>query len=246
MGISQTLRSRGLGARIVPDFLGESASTTWRIESERSSTRLVLEDGTVLSEKEISAVFVQRPRFAVKEGWKVDDAVYIHAEKEAALLGWIWSLPCPVINRYPAELWFEPTPSPLYWSRQLEMCGLNGADVEAPRQDQSSQSNDIDWSTRCYSAAIIGSQVVWDENVALSDLDARLVQFAKLIGLTCIGCEFLALPGLPKINAKTFPTFDRFCSASQGEIIERIADLMVNSLNLPGEDKRPSSPQVWS
>jgi len=42
----------------------------------------------------------------------------------AALLAWLWSLPCPVINRYPSALWYRPQMPLLAWQRLLRSCGI--------------------------------------------------------------------------------------------------------------------------
>ena len=226
--VRETLERRGQEVRIIPDIFGRSATIAWRIETERSSSRFVLEDGTVLSDEQISAVLVRRPRFSARQDWKAEDEVYIYAEKEAALLGWIWTLRCPVINRYPAELWFEPAPPPLFWSRQLAACGLQcaGSDLMQAGHSHAEGSG----LGKSYSAAVVASHVVWDQKVAINDIETRLVQFAKTIGLACVKCEFTTAAGSPQLTVvETFPTFEEFSSISRAEIVERIADLMIGS-----------------
>ena len=48
----------------------------------------------------------------------------MQAETQAALLGWLWSLACPVVNRLPSALWYRPRVSPLSWQALLRRCGL--------------------------------------------------------------------------------------------------------------------------
>ena len=59
-----------------------------------------------------------------EDGQGPNEDVYVYAEKEAALLGWVWGLSCPVINRYPPELWFERIESLEFWRGRLERFGL--------------------------------------------------------------------------------------------------------------------------
>jgi hypothetical protein len=36
----------------------------------------------------------------------------------------LWSLPCPVVNRYPAAIWYQPRPPLLLWHSLLRRSGL--------------------------------------------------------------------------------------------------------------------------
>jgi hypothetical protein len=58
-------------------------------------------------------------------GWQQPkDLAYVQAETQAALLGWLWSLRCPVVNRYPPALWYRPQLALLAWRSLLWECGL--------------------------------------------------------------------------------------------------------------------------
>lgn len=57
-------------------------------------------------------------------GWRPNDMLYMQSETQAALLGWLWSLTCPVVNRYPAGLWYRPRPPLLSWHSLLRSCGV--------------------------------------------------------------------------------------------------------------------------
>jgi hypothetical protein len=229
--ICGALMGKGYEARVIPDIFGRSARTVWRLDSEQSSTQLVFEDGTSLSEREILGVFVRRPSFAVRDGWTVEDATYLYAEKEAALLGWIENLNCPVINRYPAELWFEAPPSIRFWCKQLEMCGLQGAESEP--KDTSGISDlpeGEEKSAQACSAAVIGSRVVWDRDAGFNHIDAALLKFAESIGLHCMECVVVGSPADPKVvSVETFPAFAGFSHLSQGEIAKGLAELMIDT-----------------
>jgi hypothetical protein len=48
----------------------------------------------------------------------------MQSETHAAVLGWLWSLPCPVVNRYSAAIWYYSQLHPLSWQRLLRRCGL--------------------------------------------------------------------------------------------------------------------------
>ncbi|MCC6188382.1 MAG: hypothetical protein IT318_05080, partial [Anaerolineales bacterium] len=57
-------------------------------------------------------------------GWQPDDLAYLQAETQAALLAWLWSLRCPVVNRFPSAVWYQPQPPLLAWHRLLRNSGL--------------------------------------------------------------------------------------------------------------------------
>jgi hypothetical protein len=57
-------------------------------------------------------------------GWQTEDLSYMQTETQAALLGWIWSLSCPVVGRMHASIWYRPQVPITYWQPQLARCGL--------------------------------------------------------------------------------------------------------------------------
>ena len=57
-------------------------------------------------------------------GWQPDDLAYMQLETQAALLAWLWSLACPVVNRYPSAVWYHAQLPLLFWQRPLRLCGL--------------------------------------------------------------------------------------------------------------------------
>src|ERR1700756_2126367 len=87
----------------------------WRFDNLGSSSQLVCEDGTQLSDREIDGVLVTRLEKLAAVDWNPNDLAYAQVETDAALLAWLWSLNCPVINRYPAALWFYSDLPLLSW-----------------------------------------------------------------------------------------------------------------------------------
>jgi hypothetical protein len=61
---------------------------------------------------------------APAERWSQADLLYNQAEAEAALLGWLWGLSCPVIDRLPAWLWYRTRRPVLAWAPLLRQSGL--------------------------------------------------------------------------------------------------------------------------
>ena len=57
-------------------------------------------------------------------GWAPEDHAYMQAEMLAATLAWLAGLPCPVVNRPSAALWYRGRASLLAWRPLLRRCGL--------------------------------------------------------------------------------------------------------------------------
>ena len=208
---------QGSGACLIEDFFGGSAKVALRVGSGRSSSLSRLANGTTISDREILGVIVRKPSFEVRDGWSTGDAKYLYAEKEAALLGWIWSLCCPVINLYTPELWFGPCDSLAYWSGRLEQVGL-----EPERSTQGVPS-------RSYLASVIGSRVIWDEGAPkrLACLNNALLEFTRELGLTYVEFRIDDSINGPRVSAvEPFPKYDGFCLLSRQKIVaELIAQL---------------------
>ena len=84
----------------------------------------MLPDGRALPGAHIESVFFAHCRGFDVADWNEQDLPYAYAEAQAALLGWLWSLRCPVINRLPARLWYG-NPMPLAaWQPLLRQAGF--------------------------------------------------------------------------------------------------------------------------
>jgi hypothetical protein len=214
------LTERGHPARAIQDLYRNPARISWRLDTDRSSISCRLGTGAANSDAEISAVFVRKSPFVQKEGWALDEATYVHAEKEAALLGWIWGLPCPVINRYPPEVWFEPVESLEFWRGRIERFDLELG---------STQSEQVEHS---YPVAVIGSRVVWDQGAPgrLDRINASLVGFAESLGLSYLEFRIADSMGKPQVAAvEPFPKNDGFCLSSRREIINELIGCLTSS-----------------
>ena len=214
------LTERGHPARAIQDLYQSPARISWRLDTHGSSTSFRLETSGASIETEISAVFLRKSPFAQKEGWALDEATYVHAEKEAALLGWSWGLPCPVINRYPPELWFEPVESLEFWRGRIERYDLEL--VSAPSEQ----------GVPSYPVAIIGSKVVWDQGAPgrLDRINDSLVGFAESLGLTYLEFRITDSVRKPQVAAvEPFPKYDGFCLSSRREIVMGLIDFLASS-----------------
>lgn len=112
----------GCEARLIAAPLEAPVRHHLRIDSEgTSSTALIL--GQRSSER-IESVFVRSSGAIDNAGWEPADQTYMQAEVHAAMLGWLFALDCPVVNRVNAELWYRPRLPLLHWLSRLRACEL--------------------------------------------------------------------------------------------------------------------------
>jgi hypothetical protein len=123
-GVQAALEARGYPTRIVSNPFAHPSRFVWRLTNEESNSQLVLDQEPPLSDENITGVLVRRSGWIDPDGWQTEDLAYMQMETQAALLAWLWSLPCPVVNRYSAGLWYETHLHPLSWNRLLRRCGL--------------------------------------------------------------------------------------------------------------------------
>ena len=96
----------------------------WRLNNEESVSELSLGKKLPVSDDQIAGVLVPTSGWIDPVDWEPEDLAYVHAETMAALLAWLWSLPCPVVNRYPSAVWYRPQCPLLSWQPLLQRCGL--------------------------------------------------------------------------------------------------------------------------
>jgi hypothetical protein len=123
-GVLARLAARGLPARIVASPLAPPARFTWRLDDDGLTSRLDLDDDHV----EIAGVLVRGTAWVDPAGWGPEDHAYMQAEMLAATLAWLAGLPCPVVNRPSAALWYRGRASLLAWRPLLRRCGLLAPD----------------------------------------------------------------------------------------------------------------------
>jgi hypothetical protein len=123
-GVLAELEVRGRTTRLVSNLLAAPTRFAWRLDNSGSSSLLAPDDGPPLSENEIAGVLVRWDAWLDPGGWSLDDWTYAQTEAQSALLGWLWSLECPVINRYPPDSWYRQKAPLVYWQPILARCGL--------------------------------------------------------------------------------------------------------------------------
>jgi hypothetical protein len=172
-----SLKARGCEARIVGNPILAPLRFTWRFDTLKSACQLVLEDGMQLSNSEIEGVLVRRPADVSSDGWNQDDLAYVQSETHAVVLAWLWSLDCPVVNRYPAALWHRLDAPLLFWRPQLERCGLHTLP---------SLISNVELETRAF-GAVLGNEIVYAPLTIAAryplDCDGHLTKLAAMLRL---------------------------------------------------------------
>lgn len=127
-GVLQMLEAGGHDACMISNPLAQPFRFTWRLNTFSSASQLIWADGTRRLDADLAGVLVRSPGWIGCDDGNSADSAYLQAEMHAALLGWMWSLDCPVVNRYPAALWYHPqTPLPR-WQPLLRQSGLQALD----------------------------------------------------------------------------------------------------------------------
>jgi hypothetical protein len=124
----EAIRGANSEAAIVAGGFAQSTRLTWAFDSSHSEVRLMLPDGGHLNSDDIEGVVVRRSGGVERADWNSEDHSFIEAERQAALIGWLWSLPCPVINRLPAAVWFHSRLPLSFWNPALRLSGLSPID----------------------------------------------------------------------------------------------------------------------
>src|SRR5215831_11487759 len=99
--VRAVLESRSLSVNIVANPFLHPSRFTWRLDNKCSVSHLRWDEINLAADKGIDGVLVRNVGWADFDGWEGKNISYIRSEILAALLGWLWSLPCPVVNRYP-------------------------------------------------------------------------------------------------------------------------------------------------
>jgi hypothetical protein len=234
--VRQTLEERGAQVRVLPDPFSQRFS--WRLDSIQTSSVVTFEDGTDLVDSDISGLLLRRSKTPQTNRVSADDDSYIETEIEAAILGWIWSLPCPVINRLPAWLWYCPNLPLQFWGPLLQANGLQGIDLGklerntgATNTKESEAFGIGDLSIAYGWACVVGHKVIWDRARPNFDrCETALIELTR-----CAGLSFLEIAvaktsdgfGVNEVNP--FPDLTRFCPSSRCAVTETLATLFTGS-----------------
>jgi hypothetical protein len=134
--VSKALQSRKLITHAIANPLAHPSCFSWRFDSDRSASRVASDDVPLVHDDQIAGVFVRNIGWIDPEGWTTADLTYVHSEAQAALLAWLWSLPCPVVNRFPPAMWYRPQAPLLFWQPLLRRCALPALEMLVTNVDQ--------------------------------------------------------------------------------------------------------------
>src|ERR1700737_5582840 len=118
VAVTGALAARSREALIIRHPFMDQACAAWRFDSVRSNTRLTIDGKAISLDGVLAARHTPQPLMP-SEQWSQADLLYNQAEGEAALLGWLWGLSCPVIDRLPAWLWYRMPRPVLAWASLL-------------------------------------------------------------------------------------------------------------------------------
>lgn len=122
--VSAAFEARGARAEIIANPMIHPWRVSWRFGDAPPRARFGQEQ-----ELELEGVLV-RGRGEISGGqWQPGDLLYMQSEMQSALLGWLWALSCPVVNRPPAWLWHRPQVSLVFWQPLLWRSGLRAAEM---------------------------------------------------------------------------------------------------------------------
>jgi hypothetical protein len=123
--VSELLRKSGHEVSTMAEPLAGDTCFCWAFDTTSSHSRLRWPDERVITDTTLRGVLVRgRSEPMSSDGWEPGDLAYIREEIPAALLAWLQSLPCSVINRFTADLWFRPQRPLVEWRRLFLHCGL--------------------------------------------------------------------------------------------------------------------------
>lgn len=122
--VRDELEARNCPVRVVSNPLVDPWRFAWRLDNEESVSQLSLGEELSVTADQIAGVLVRTPGWLDPLDWEPEDLAYMQAETSAALLAWLWSLQCPVVNRYPPAVWYQPQYPLLSWRPLLQRCSL--------------------------------------------------------------------------------------------------------------------------
>jgi len=174
--------------------LGEKARFSWRFDSDTTSSAAQLADSSPFGDHEVKGVLVQKPPRLDADVAPNAESERLQMEKNAILIAWCWSLPCPVINRYPTAFWFAPSTAQVFWEPLLTRCGLALPDtilsnVEAAlRRFAADLGGNICYSPFCDSQTyrITGQESWAGLNKMRVNGPVRLVSFTPPVYRACV------------------------------------------------------------
>ena len=246
IGVLTRMEALGLRAKIVDAPLAPPARLVWRLDDTGLSSSYTSPD---LGDEEIESVLVRDISGIDLEGWNPTDHAYMQAELYATLLAWLEALPCPVINRRPAALWYRSMMPLLAWQRLLRRCGLRTPEtivtndlIEARNFARNRDGVVLKPLTGEAGYLVVG-EIDWSGVAAVQQLaPVCLTEPHEKAQSACIVGSEVIWDGVPAIEAKALePRLLRFANAAHLEFLE-VAVAMVRGE--PAVIKVDASPRL--
>ena len=136
LGVRKALQARDFVTLTIANPFANPSRLSWQFDSERSASCLTSDDEQLIHDDQIAGVFVRNMGWIDPEGWTAADLAYVHSEAQAALLAWLWSLPCPVVNRFPPAMWYRPQAPLLSWQPLLRRRALPALEMLVTNVDR--------------------------------------------------------------------------------------------------------------
>lgn len=110
-GVEAYLRARNQPVMVTSTPLSDDCQFAWRLAKDHSSSRVSFKNGNGkrVNDDDWRGVVVRSfGDSATLANWEADDLAYVQTETQSALIAWLKSLSCPVVNPPLAENWFRP------------------------------------------------------------------------------------------------------------------------------------------
>ncbi len=139
-GVLHLLEARNHPARLITNPMAHPSRFAWRLDNTESASQFAWDDEQPIADDDLAGVLVRSTGWIDPAGWEAADLAYMQAETQAALLAWLWSLACPVVNRLPSALWYRPRVPPLSWQRMMRQCGLPTPEILVTNMDEEARA----------------------------------------------------------------------------------------------------------
>ena len=171
LSVRAALEAQNFSTLMISNPLVDPSRFAWWLDSGQSGSQLVWDAEPPVLDKHISGVLVRNSVWLNPIGWQQDDLIYMQTEVQAALLAWLWSLACPVVNRYPPAIWYRPQFPLLSWHSLLRHCGLPTMETLVTNVEQEARSFGEHAASEAMSGVIYGPLTSYSRYLIASDMD---------------------------------------------------------------------------
>jgi hypothetical protein len=233
LSVRRALEARNCPSHVIANPLAHPSRFAWRLDNERSASQLAWHDELPMRDDQIAGVFVRSTGWIDPEGWQPDDLTYIQSETQAALLAWLWSLRCPVINRSPSAVWYRPRVPLLSWQPLLRRCGMPTLETLVTNVDQEARDFGRRLALEGVPGAVYGpltsdvrylltGENDWNGLAALENCAPVCLSYPHgAVQLVCVVGEQVVWESEPAPEAAVFePALRRFAKAAGLAVVE--------------------------